>query len=274
VENGRHSRWLIDRAAAGDRLRCLGAAGMFTLPEHMHPYRQVLLFAAGIGITPIYALIKTMLHRRYAGQVALIYSNRSAADTVFYPELKALQAAYPGRFRIEWLFSDAKNLARARFSKALMPTLLKEYWQALPTQTLCYTCGPYDYMWLAALLLTEAGIPTENIRKEIFYNDKPGLKLIPPDQDAHRVTIRIGTHTYQTIVRYPETILQAAKKKGIPLPYSCEAGQCSSCAVQCISGNVWLSYNEVLTEKDLAAGKVLTCTGYPLGGDVIIELIS
>ena len=41
-----------------------------------------------------------------------------------------------------------------------------------------------------------------------------------------------------------------------------------NCMARCISGKVWMSNNEVLTEKELSQGLVLTCTGYPVGGPV------
>ncbi|MFL5771700.1 MAG: 2Fe-2S iron-sulfur cluster-binding protein [Flavisolibacter sp.] len=71
---------------------------------------------------------------------------------------------------------------------------------------------------------------------------------------------------------YPDTILQSAKKAGITLPYSCETGRCGNCAARCVHGKVWLSYNEVLTEKELEKGLTLTCVGHPVGGDVILNI--
>ena len=55
------------------------------------------------------------------------------------------------------------------------------------------------------------------------------------------------------------------------MPYSCEAGRCGNCVARCTKGLVWHSYNEVLTEKELKNGLVLTCVGYPVGGDVDLE---
>jgi len=57
----------------------------------------------------------------------------------------------------------------------------------------------------------------------------------------------------------------------IELPYSCETGRCGTCAAVCKRGNVWMKYNEVLTDEDIRANKVLTCTGYPVYGDVGLD---
>ena len=77
---------------------------------------------------------------------------------------------------------------------------------------------------------------------------------------------------FDFLVQYPDSILQAAKKIKLDLPYSCETGKCGSCAATCISGNVWLSNNEVLTDGDLARGLTLTCTGHPQNGDVVLKI--
>jgi ring-1,2-phenylacetyl-CoA epoxidase subunit PaaE len=68
-----------------------------------------------------------------------------------------------------------------------------------------------------------------------------------------------------------QSILQAALQNNIPLPYSCRVGDCSTCAAICKSGKVGMVKNDVLTEADLAAGWILTCTGHALTDDVVVE---
>ena len=90
---------------------------------------------------------------------------------------------------------------------------------------------------------------------------------------AHKLLLKFNENTFQFDVNYPDSILQAAKKANIILPYSCEAGRCASCIAKCLKGNVWHSYNEVLTEKDLSQNLSLTCVGHPVNGDVELKLI-
>jgi len=68
-----------------------------------------------------------------------------------------------------------------------------------------------------------------------------------------------------------QSILQAALQNNIPLPYSCRTGDCSTCSALCKTGKVELAKNNVLTDADLAAGWVLTCTGHAVTDDVVIE---
>ena len=85
------------------------------------------------------------------------------------------------------------------------------------------------------------------------------------------MTLHRNGQQYQYNVQYPVTILQQAKIEGIELPYSCEAGRCASCAVTCKSGKVWMQNNEVLLDEDIEKDRVLTCTGFPIDGNVVLD---
>lgn len=271
VVNGKYSRPLIDTAKPGDVLVTTGAAGQFILPENMDACQQFFFFAAGIGITPVYSLIKTILYQYPSKEVVLIYSNSSVQQSVFYEELINLQSKFPRQFKLEFLFSSSRDLSRARLSKWLLPQVLQAYHHPKKSQQLFYTCGPFPYMRMVMLSLIEAGYQQEQIKKENFDTTRPAPKRTPPDKEAHEVFIQLKENKFRFVSKYPKTILQAAKDNNILLPYSCETGRCGSCMMQCTKGKVWMSYNEVLTDKDIEAGKVLTCVGYPILGDIELE---
>lgn len=273
VENGAFSRPLTDHAIEGDILYTTGPGGFFTLPEDIHSYKHIFFFAAGSGITPIYSLIKTCLYLHPHITVVLIYSNASPQKTIFYAQLQQLLLLFPNTFQLQFLFSIDPELTKARLNRELLTELVKQYAIAGNKESLFYICGPEAYMRMCTYSLQEERVPKENIRRENFSIEKLlPLKSIPTDQDPHEVSLRYGDAEYQFIVQYPDTILKAAKKHGISLPYSCETGRCGSCAAKCIKGKVWLSYNEVLTEKELESGLTLTCVGHPVGSDVRLEI--
>ena len=272
VVNGAYSRYLTDKAKTGDTFLSTGAAGLFTLPDDIVKYDELFLFAAGIGITPLYSIIKEALHTTPHLKLVLVYSNRNKEEAVFYNELIVFQQQYPGQLRIEFLFSNSFDLSRARLSKSLVARLLEEYSTVSKGQQLFYTCGPYEYMRMVIYGLEEQNINSGQIKKENFDVSIPVLKVEPADRSAHKVTIQTGGETHMLVVQYPQTILRAAQKQGMQLPYSCDAGRCGTCVAKCTDGKVWMSVNEVLTDKDIAKGLVLTCTGYPLDGDVLLEI--
>lgn len=271
IPNGEFSRWFFDKAQLGDVLTTTGASGLFTLPESVVKYRQYVFIAAGSGITPVFSIIKTLLNTHSSARVILIYSNTSLDTTIFYDSLKALQMEFYERLQIEFLFSRSGDLWRARLSFSLLEMLIKKYVVDALYKTVFYLCGPYDYMQKAIIELKREGVKAENIRKESFLTTKPVVRNRPPDLNAHQVTLRRNDLEFHITVQYPVTILQQAKMQGIELPYSCEAGRCGSCAATCKSGKVWMQYNEVLLDEDIEKGRVLTCTGFPIDGDIVLE---
>jgi ferredoxin-NADP reductase len=273
IENGLFSRSLIDYAVAGDELITIGAGGLFILPENIKPFKQVFFFAAGSGITPIYSLIKTVLHSHNNIDVVLVYSNASMQKTIFFNELKSLEQKFPDRFHIEFLFSNNVELSKARLHRNLIIQFLNELSITAYSKALFYICGPESYMRLCTFTLQEHNVPKTNIKREDFViNAVHKRDAFPPDKNAHYAFITINKNKFQFIVNYPDSILQAAKKANIILPYSCEAGRCASCIAKCMKGKVWHSYNEVLTEKEIKEGLVLTCVGHPVNGDVELEI--
>jgi ring-1,2-phenylacetyl-CoA epoxidase subunit PaaE len=272
IPNGFFSRKLVDTASPGDPLHTTGASGFFCLPENMQEVQHILFFAAGSGITPIYPMIKTVLHLHPQTQVQLVYSNQSADSTVFYQAIRQLQSQFGNTFRAHFLFSSMADLKRARLNRELLLGLLAAGAYDRD-KTFFYICGPAAYMRMITYYLQEQGFRPDHIRKEDFDPKRSAMpRALPPDTGAHWVTLKTAARTYRLRVEYPNSILEAAKKEKIPLPYSCETGKCGSCAAQCLEGQVWLSRNEVLTEKELASGLTLTCTGHPIQGDAVLQI--
>lgn len=274
VDNGAFSRYLFDQCNVGSSLYTIGASGFFVLPENMNSIRQIFFFAAGSGITPILPLIRKVLYELPSVAVYLVYSNRSREDTIFYEALMTLQEEFPDRLKVDFLFSTAKDLMKARLSKLLLVEYLQRWIKEGLDTSLFYLCGPHEYMQMITITLIREGVPMGNIRKEIFDVAKPVVRELPPDQDQHRVIARYAGENHSFDVKFPLSILASAKRAGIVLPYSCEAGKCGTCAATCVEGSVWMSYNEVLLDRELEQGRVLTCTGFPIGGDILIEFPS
>lgn len=274
IANGIFSRKMVDSAKQGDQLTTIGANGFFTLPENINYYQQLFLFAAGSGITPIYSILKTALHQYPYLKVVLIYSNKSEEDSIFYKTLHQLMKQYPQQLKIEWLFSNAFDHTKARLGNWLLNELLKRYVDAPLSNCLFYCCGPHSYMRMISITLLIAGVSKANIRKEEFVIIPPAIQIQPPDLEAREITISINKNQYQFDSAYPNTILQSAMQAGIELPYSCETGRCGACAAICRKGNVWMKHNEVLTDEDIQQQKILTCTGYPVYGNVELDFDS
>ena len=276
VENGEISRFLHHKIVVGDVLEALAPNGLFTYLPDKELERTVFFFAAGVGITPIFSIIKTALVAETGSKLILAYSSRSATDTLFYEELNALEQQYPNRFKIVYVSSHSKNLLYARLNVFLIEKLISQYLEFRPDDALFYTCGPIDYMVTCRIKLLELGYSLAQIKRETFVlpedeaDDDDMTEKEPGDINTYRVILNNRGVISHIAVPYNRTILQEALLNNIDIPYSCRAGICSTCTGTCTKGNVKMDYNEVLVEQEIAAGRVLVCTGHPTENDTTI----
>jgi len=271
ITNGEVSRMIFSEVRVGSELITIGASGFFVLPENMQQCERIVFMAAGSGITPVLSLMKTVLQLHQQTKVLLIYSNSSKRQMLFGAQLQALERQYSGSLTIHYLFSNAKDIRRSRLTPELLSQILEHERITAFGKTFFYICGPGGYMRMVNFSLLHQGVPAARIKREIFHVQSPAAVPAPPDTEAHLVQLQVLDEVYTFSVQYPVTILQAAKLAHVPLPYSCETGQCGSCVAKCLQGEVWMSRNEVLLEEEIRQGIVLTCTGYPVHGDIVLQ---
>ncbi len=291
LPNGEVSRHLLDHCKVGDLLSSLPPFGRFTLATHPGRQRNIFFIAAGSGMVPIFSLLKKALNEEPLSRITLLSQDRNEHTLLYWKSLEELERRYPSRFKWFPLLSrplDGKMTSR-RITNILLEELIHRQlalfpgnvspgsgWQESPETmmgpgSLFYLCGPLPFMRMAQFTLRLMGFADSSIKKESFMVDfVPGPPFFP-DYSPRNATIHFGHRTYAIQVVYPDSILTAALRAGIPLPYSCRGGRCSSCAARCLKGRVKMSINEVLSEKDLREGWVLTCVGYS-ETDVEIEV--
>lgn len=276
VENGEISRLLHHKTAVGDILMALPPNGLFTYQPQALLKRTVILFGAGVGITPLFSIIKTALYAEKHSKIVLVYSSRSVDETLFYEELNHLQEQFPDRFRIIYVSSGARNLMMARLNVFLIEKIVKEYLEYDREEALFYTCGPVDYMVTCRIKLLELGFDISQIKRETFVlpedevDEDDMTEKIAKDTSTYTVVLKLKGQEHHIAVPYDRTILQVALDRHINIPYSCRAGICSTCTASCTKGHVRMDYNEVLVDDEIAAGRVLVCTGHPTENETTI----
>lgn len=266
IPNGEISRFMLTKIKPGDILHAEAPAGRFTLADTFLG-KTVFLFAAGSGIVPVFSQLKYALGTANLSRFILIYSNRDSNSVLFDKELQELAEKSNGALTIINLLSSRAS----RLTNYRVEQLVKQYAED-PFNTEFYICGPLDYMRMIRLTLTYMGIGPGQIRKENFVLDTISVPASPVNFPPRTVRIHFGGEIYDLVSGENQSILQAALQKGIRLPYSCKQGICSACTASCKSGKVVMTKNDVLTDADLAAGLVLTCTGHAAGDDVVIEV--
>lgn len=277
VENGEISRFLHHKSCVGDVIDVLEPQGLFVYEPNEFANRTVFLFAAGVGITPLFSILKTALLCENLSKIVLVYSNTSKSQTVFYDELLAWQERFPERLKIEFIWSNSKNLLKARLNRDYLIELVKANVKE-GAEAVFYTCGPLFYMDLCRFTLLGMGYPDESIRKETFHfpeeeEDDDERELEEVDTTSYTVTLRFNKEEYSLLVPYNKTVLDVGLEQKIKLPYSCRSGMCSTCISVVKNGSVSMDYNEVLTDREVENGKCLICTSHPLEDNTIIEIL-
>lgn len=276
VENGEISRFMHHQLEQGDTLQVQAPQGMFSYsPQTLKP-RTIFLFAAGVGITPLFSILKTALLQEKQSRVVLVYSNRNAEDTLFRETLLDWQQRFPEQLHIIWIYSNAKNLFTARLNRFYIEEILHKELIYDKSEALFYSCGPIIYMDLCRFTLLGLGFEAAQIKRETFVlpedevDEDDTSSAEPADTNTYQVEIIFNNKHYEFPVPYNQRILDAALARQIPLPYSCKSGMCSTCVATCIQGGVRMDYNEVLMDDEIEQGRVLVCTAHPTSNDTVI----
>ena len=278
VANGKVSTYLTRHLKVGDVIETFGPAGIFTTTVNLSQKRQIVLLAAGSGITPIWSMAKSILLMEPQTKVALIYGNRHEDSIMFENEIAQWTAQYADRFQVIHVLSKPSNAwhgLTGRVDKENVLRLIEQIPVMNPKTAEYYLCGPDGFMTEAREALKLLQVPTFQVKYESFS--------IAPTHELHiaegnqavdaevKITYKKKEHTFN--VSKDQTILSAAKELGIKLPHSCENGICTACIGKCTSGKVLLDDQQsALTDSEIEDGFVLTCVGFAASPNVAINL--
>jgi anaerobic selenocysteine-containing dehydrogenase/ferredoxin-NADP reductase len=261
IAPGRVSTELTRHVRPGDTVEAKVPAGAFLPPlEAAFP---VVLIAAGIGITPFKSYLETLARRLGRPEVLLLYGSRDGASHVFRRELAALAAAMP-EVTIVNAYSrpapgDRQGIdfdVAGRISAELVPQEL------IDRRARFYLCGPDAMMRTVSAELVRRGAYRFEILREVF--GAGAGEIVQGAHVAHQVRfLRSGREA--TWTPSAGTLLDLADRLGLDLPAGCRVGQCESCLVPLVSGNVAL-----LADTEVESSGCLTCRSVPTS-DVVLD---
>ena len=277
LQGGAFSGWAARQLKVGQTLEVLPPQGRFFVPIDPVARRHVLFIAAGSGITPMLSLIKTMLGREPGTRCTLIYGNRRLASTMFREELDDLKNRHLSRLSVHHVFSRESQDAPLFNGRLDAPRITAFLESLVPAATVdeAFVCGPAGMIDDAVNALGAAGLAEQHIHVERFgdANSATAHHVEAGDADHAQVTLVMDGLGRQIEFRLSDpSILDAARRSGLDVPYACKAGVCSTCKGKLLEGEVRMDRNFALTPAEVAQGFVLCCQSHPLTSQVTITL--
>ena len=270
VSGGVVSNYLVENTRVGDEWNILGPSGTF-VPGMATGPRLLVLLAGGSGVTPMLSMVRTLLAREPNTHIVLVLGSRTQADILFHDELQALVQVHKGRLVLRMYIDEHTSNWNGGVGR-LTADVLEAVLRTLEDAEAYFVCGPSPMMEAARSALRALRVDDSRVRFEAFNRSEARMADRPVDEQATEVTI-VGPQGARTFNQDAgDTILEAATKVGVTLPFSCTIGACGSCRVTVVDGEVRMHEPNCLTPDERARGLVLTCVGTAIGRTRISQL--
>jgi ferredoxin-NADP reductase len=259
VTQGCVSVFLNDRAAVGMTVEANGPFGHFCLDESKH--HNVVLLAAGSGITPMMAILRYIDDLCLETTATLLYCVRTSADIMFENELEQLRSRLKN-FRHYVMLSQPEgewagprgHVSREFIENTVHKIELQDF----------FVCGPPPFMAASRAILMSLGVKPERIMQESFGSSTPkSAQLV--SAAATDVVVEFARSGRTCAIHSGQTLLEAAEEHGIAIPSFCRQGQCGTCKTKLLEGTVRMDAEDGLDPDARAQGFVLTCVGHADG---------
>jgi ferredoxin-NADP reductase len=275
--HGAGSQFVHARVRAGDLLEAAAPRGTFILQRGEAP---VLLISAGVGATPVLAMLHALAATGSGRDVWWLHGARSRAAEPFADESRSLLAALasghrhicysrPGPGDVQ----ERDDQTAGRLSAPVLTAL------GLPRNADAYVCGPAAFMAEVSAALAGMGVDGGRVRTEIF-GAAPALAPGVAPAAARPPHPPAGEPAVGPLVAFARSgltarwdpgrgsLLELAEACDVPVRWSCRTGVCHTCETGLLSGTVSYAPDPV---DDPADGSVLICCSQP-GGDLVLDL--
>jgi ferredoxin-NADP reductase/MOSC domain-containing protein YiiM/ferredoxin len=274
--HGIASTYLSTELRIGDVLDVSEPRGAFTLRRGDLP---VVLLSAGVGVTPVMAMLHALVAQASPRPVWWVYGARNRLDHPFAREVRDLLDKLPhARTHVQYSRPDAADRLGVDFDAAGRLTVTALEKLGVPREADFYLCGPPAFLEDFSAGLGSWGVVPERVHTEIFGSGKPitpGVKAVSRrlphvPVDSQGVGPRISFAPSGLTVSWDskfQSLLELAEACDVPVRWSCRTGVCHTCECGLISGSV--KYDPEPLEPP-AARNLLICCSRPQE-DVVID---
>lgn len=292
IAGGPFSNWLHENLRPGRAISAHGPVGGFTPTElqltqpfeldyEARAQRQRYLFlAAGSGITPIMAILRTLLVKGNPIDAVLVNSLHGPDDVIFRRDLEAFSVRRG--LRVELVSSTLVTADQRRGTKLpagigispgrLDTELLRSLVPDLVDREI-FSCGPAGYLDGVRTMLDAVGCATDRRHEESFdigVHQDAASTGIPSTNKAGAFTVTFTRSGRSIDCPAGSFVLDAALADGVPVPSSCGLGMCGTCKSGLLEGAVEMNHAGGIRPREIAEGKILLCCSRPTE-DLVID---
>jgi ferredoxin-NADP reductase/MOSC domain-containing protein YiiM/ferredoxin len=267
--DGTASGYLHTRLKVGEQLHVAAPRGTFILNPSRAP---VLLISAGIGATPLLAMLHALAGERSEREVWWLHGARSGREHPFAAEARALLVSLPNAHtHVCYSRPTPEDIEGRDFDRAgrLSAAVLEDLQP--PRDGEAFLCGPASFMEEIRIALVAMGFRASRIRTEPFApmpSQTPGIAPVPV-RTPHPPSGELGSGPMIEFARSNlavcwndnySNLLELAEACDVPVRWSCRTGVCHTCETPLISGQVAYSPDPVDFPGD---GNALICCAQP-----------
>jgi ferredoxin-NADP reductase/DMSO/TMAO reductase YedYZ heme-binding membrane subunit len=255
------SQFLHDQVTEGMRFKIGAPAGKFYFAGS--EAKRVILVAGGVGITPMMSVIRTLTHRKWTGDMHLLFSVRKPEDVIFQAELDALRAAHPN-LRCEYVVTSERGHITKDIITSCVPDL---------AGSRVMLCGPDAMMTAMRGHFVELGVPDADVTQEAFISP---LQVVgaaaPTEAPVNGVPANISFQRAGISGEANDmTILEVAEECGVDIPFECRSGVCGQCKTRLVAGKVTMESQDALTAADRSKGLILACQARAATTELVVD---
>jgi ferredoxin-NADP reductase/MOSC domain-containing protein YiiM len=274
---GAAGTYLHDHLHAGDTVEVAAPRGTFTLRAGDSP---VVLISAGIGVTPVLAMLYALAALQPGREVWWLHGARNRGEDAFAQEAQTLLGGLErGHAYICYSRPDPGDRPGRWYTTSGRLTAEVIIALGIPRHADAYLCGPPAFMAELGAALIGLGFEPSHVHTETFGavpSITPGVKATP-EGSVHPPPGPPGRGVAVSFARSSLTVhwdhdygalLELAEACNVPTRWSCRTGVCHTCETLMLSGSVTYAPEPVDAPAD---GNVLICCAQPTD-DIVLDL--
>ena len=280
VEDGKFSSFATADLQVGQKLQVMTPEGRFT--ASIGNAKDALLIAAGSGITPMMSIAQSLLEGDEEANVTLVYGNRETKSIMFREQLEFLKDRFMQRLTLIHILSREDQdvpILNGRIDADKIKALINTSAIDPRSSDGVFICGPGEMIEVVRATCEEVGVDNSKIHFELFTpadgqepRKAPTKEMLEAAEQGVAVEIILdGSKRSFKLTDANETVLEAANKHGLELPFSCKGGMCCTCRCKVAKGSAEMAVNYSLEPWEIEAGFTLACQARPTSDNLTLD---